>query len=332
MSKILLLFVSLLIGIGIFFWMIQRVGWEEIIVVFSTFSLQKGVAIILLTSLIMATGTWKWKEILADKDIRVDFWSLFKFYLAGFAVMFLAPVLVWGGEAFRAYMIKQKSKGSWSETVASVVIDRVVEWTTNLVVVLAGGAVFLLNIGLPPKNLSLIFGGALLVFLGGIFVFYFKTLRKESITKTFGRVFNGEMDAEPLEAEKEMFSFFKKKNSAVGKVFLISSLRAGLMLARTWLLVLFLGSNISLLSSLSVLGFTYLAVMVPIPTALGTHEAIQTFAFRSLGISSSAATVFTMIIRGAESLFAFLGLGIFLKIGIKHLKKLFFRVTGEKLD
>ena len=323
MNKVLLLFISLLVGVGIFFGMTQQTSLEEIITLFSAFSFQDGVVIIILTGLTMITGAWKWKEILADKDIDINLWDLFKFYLAGFSVMFLAPILVWAGEAFRAYMVRQKSEGSWSEIVASVVIDRVVEWTTNLIVILGGGAIFLLNIGLPPPKLRLIFGGALLFFLGGIFVFYFKILRKESITKAFGSIFNGNLDSEPLTVEKEMFSFFRKGNSMMWKTFLISFLRAGLMLARTWFLIVFLGKSISLFSSLSVLGFTYLAVMIPIPTALGTHEAIQSFSFKSLDLRASAATVFTMTTRGSETIFAILGLGIFLRLGLKYLRKIF---------
>lgn len=97
------------------------------------------------------------------------------------------------------------------------------------------------------------------------------------------------------------------------------------MYLRSWFLILFLGKSISALPALSILGFTYLAAMIPIPTALGSHEAIQTFAFNSLGLGLSTATAFTMIIRGAELIIALTGVAILFQLGIILLRKALFK-------
>ena len=96
---------------------------------------------------------------------------------------------------------------------------------------------------------------------------------------------------------------------------------------RTWILIIFLSKKIDILSALSVLGFTYLAAMIPLPAALGSHESIQTFAFNSLGLASSTAAAFTMIIRGAELLLAFLVLAMLFKVGVSFIKNLLFKDT-----
>jgi len=97
------------------------------------------------------------------------------------------------------------------------------------------------------------------------------------------------------------------------------------MYSRAFLLVLFLGKNIGALSVLSVLGFNYLAVMIPIPAALGSHEAIQTFAFNSLGLGASTAAAFTMIIRGAELIIALFGSVFLFRLGIIIIKNALFK-------
>ena len=97
------------------------------------------------------------------------------------------------------------------------------------------------------------------------------------------------------------------------------------MLLRTWLLIGFLGKSIGVLPALSILGFTYLAVMIPIPAALGSHEVIQTFAFSSLDLGAAAATAFTMIIRGAELIVALFGIAILFRLGIFLIKDTFFK-------
>ena len=58
-----------------------------------------------------------------------------------------------------------------------------------------------------------------------------------------------------------------------------------------------------------------------IPAVLGSHEAIQVFAFGSLGLGAPAATAFTMIIRAADILVALIGTAALFQLGIGILKK-----------
>lgn len=333
MKKLFLFLISLFIGIGIFLWIGKTVGWSEISSAFLLFTGIHGIIIFSLTLLVLLIGNRKWQEILKAQNVKISFFELFKAFLAGFSVMFLAPVLVWVGEILRGYVIRRKNKVAWSKIMASVFIDRILEWTINLIVIVLGSFYFLYKIGLPSKNLSMIFGGVFLAFFLAIAYFYFKVSKKESIVKFLFKITGfKEYNQNNLlfEAEKEIFDFFKWENSSIKKSFAISFLRAGVMCLRAWVLILFLGKNIEFLSSLSILGFTYLAAMIPIPTALGSHEAIQSFAFNSLGLNVSAATAFTMIIRAAELLFALAGLVIILNTGVIFIKNLFLKKI-EKL-
>jgi len=187
-------------------------------------------------------------------------------------------------------------------------------------VIFFGTLFFICKVGRPSGNLVKIFGGAFLFLTFGIFFFYLKTFKKESIAKTFFKIFNHRMDSKPLEIEKEIFDFFKLKQITTWKSFGLAFLRVILTYFRTLLLIIFLGEKISFLPVLSILGFSYLATMFPIPTSLGSHEAIQVFAFNSLGLSSSIAAAFTMIIRGAELIIAFAGLVILFRSGISLFK------------
>jgi len=325
MKKILLFLFSLLIGIGLFVWIIKTVGWQEIKRAFLVFTGWQGLVILGLTLLIALIGNWKWKEILKGEDVQISFRSLFSPYLAGFTVMYLAPILVWGGEFFRGYVLKEKNKIPWSKGMASIIIDRILEWTANLVVIFFGILFFLLKIGSPPKKLAAIFGGILFLLTVLIFFFYFKIFKRESLAKAVGRIFNHRLDSQPLEIEKEIFNFFKPKEKAMWKSFELSFLKAGIMLLRTWVLIIFLGKEISVLPALSVLGFSYLTAMIPIPAAIGSHEAVQAFAFNSLGLGVSVGTAFAMLIRGAELIIALAGVIILFRLGIILLKNTLFK-------
>lgn len=325
MKKFLLFLFSFLIGAGLFVWIGKVVGWQEIKKAFLVFTGWQGMIILVLTLLIALIGTWKWKEILKGGGTNISFLNLLRTYLASFSIRFLAPIILVGAELFQGYTLKERNSVPWPKGMASVIIDRILEWTANLVVIFFGVLIFLLMIGLPPMKLLIIFGGVFLFFAGGIIYFYLKAFKRESMAKVFGKIFNQNLDSQPLEVEKEIFIFFKLKNKPMWKSFALSFLRAGIMLVRTWLLIIFLGKEISALPSLSILGFTYLAAMIPIPTALGSHEAIQTFAFNSLKLGLPTATAFTMIIRGAELLIALFGVIILFHFGVRTIKKTLFK-------
>ena len=255
----------------------------------------------------MFMRNWTWREVVREKNIEISFWELLKIYLAGFSIRFLAPILTLGDEIYQGYALKKRNSLSFSKGMATVVIERILEWTVNLLVIFFGVLLFLFRIGLPPKNLAIILGGGFLIFFTGLFLFYFKALKRESIAKSFIKIFNHRLDSEPLEIEKEIFGFFELKKKSMWKCFGLSFLRMLLTYFRTLLLIIFFRQYLSLLSVFSILGFSYLATMFPIPTALGIHEAVQVFAFNALGLGSSVAAAFTMIIRGAELIVSLIG-------------------------
>ncbi|MBZ9569918.1 flippase-like domain-containing protein [Patescibacteria group bacterium] len=321
MKKFFLFLVSLLIGIGLFTWIIKFVGWQEIKNAFLVFTGWQGIVILILTLLIILIGTLKWKMILKSEGEDISFLDLFKIYLAGFSIMFFLPMVILGGEIFRGYILKKRNSLHWSKGIASSIIDRILDWTTILVIIFLGTIFFLLTIGLPPKRVGIILGGTFLFFLAATSFFYFKIFKRESIVKFFLKFFKSKyLDKEPLVIEKEIFAFFNPKKIAMWKGFFLAFLGGGIFFLRTWFLVSFLGKNIGFLLSLSVLSFSCLARMVPIPASLGIQETTQVFVFNSLGLGAATGTVFTLIIRGAELILALLGAFIFFRLGFRLLE------------
>ena len=96
MKKLLLFLASLLIGIALFIWIGKAIGWQEIKSAFLAFTGWQGIVILAVTLLIILIGNWKWLEILKGEGVEISFRGLLRPYVAGFSVMFLAPVLFWG--------------------------------------------------------------------------------------------------------------------------------------------------------------------------------------------------------------------------------------------
>lgn len=323
---------SLILGVAIFLWLGKIIGWEEIGKAFAVFTGWQGVVIIVLSFLIAALGNWRWKEILKDSGIEVSFNNLFKIYLGGYSMMYLMPILIWGGEAFRVYGLTKEKNISWKKTFASVIIERILEWTVNILVIFLGLTFFLYNVSLPPKELAIIFGISLAFFVSVIAYFYFKALRKKSIVREIVKKFwkkEVSNDNGFISVENDVFNYFQWGKS-FNKGITLSILRTLLMQLRVWILIIFLGNMIGFLPSLSILGFTYLSSMIPIPTSLGSHEAIQYFAFTSLGLLSSMSTAFTMILRAAEIVVSSVGMAFLLRTGFKLAESKIFNYGKDK--
>ncbi|MCD6528483.1 flippase-like domain-containing protein [bacterium] len=321
MKKLLLFLISLLVGIGLFIWVGKIVGWSEIKNVILIFTRWQGLIIFSLTILIILIGNWKWKEILKEEGVEVSFGELLKPYLVGFSVVFLAPIVFWGGELFRSYVLKKKNSVPWYKGITSVIIDRISGWVANLTVIFFGIIFFCLFTNTPLTKLRIVLGTVFLIFVLFIIIFCLKKLRKESLIKLF---IKNNHKGYLLKVEKEFFKFFNFKKKRVWKIFTLAFLRVVLSCFQVWVLVIFLGKNLGFFSVVSILGFFYLAEIIPIPAALGSHEAFQFFSFTSLGLPPSTVPAFTMIIRTVDLTVALLGIIILFHLGIGFFKDALF--------
>ena len=312
-----------------FSWVLKMVGWTEIKKAFLVFTGWQGLVILFLTFLMALVGIWKWREVLKGMGVRVSFKKLWRPYLAGFAIRYLAPVVIIGSEIFQAHALKETDSIPWPKSMASVIVDRILELTAGLVVIFFGISFFLFKIGLPPIKLGLIFAGFISLLTSLTVYFYFKNFKKESMVKAFVGIFNNKTDSQPFDIEKEMFSFFKPRKKTMWKGIFLAFLKAGVMWLRTWVLVLFLAKGLGALPSLSILGFYCLVSMIPIPADLGSHEAIQAFAFNSLRLGAGTGTAFALIVRGAELILSLLGIIILFRLGVELLKNALFRKTKK---
>ena len=327
MRSVLSFFISLIAGVGLLVWISRFIGWQETKSALLIFTGWHGMVIVLLTLLMILAGALKWKMILKSQGYRLSNREIIAPYLTCFSLIYLFPMVIFGGELFRGYVLREKYNIPWAKAISSVFIDKILEITSFLVTILAGTAYFLFKIGLPPKNLGLIFGIFLAVCLISVGFFYFKIFKRESIIKPLNIFLNRRksLGGDLLEIEKEIFKFFKIKRKALWGGLALAFLRVAITWARCWILILFLGKSISILSALTVLGFYYFATAIPIPAALGSHEAVQVFTFNALGLGSGLAPAFTMIQRGAELIMAFIGLIIFFKLGTGLLKAFLFK-------
>lgn len=327
MKKFLIFLFSFLIGTGLFIWIINFVGWSEIRNTFLIFTGWQGLVILGLTFLMVFLGIWKWKEILKSQGHNIPLTSLAGPYISWLSMAYLFPMMFLSAEFFKVYILRKNFSVSWNQGIASVIIHRILAWTIYLIVFFIGIIFLFMEIGLPPKGIGLILFGIFLLFVIAISFFYFKGFKKESMVKFFMKYFNNKkyLNAKPLEVEKEIFKFLNFKKSFFWKALSFTFLITGIALARTWILIFFLGETIGFFPALSILGFQYAAMLIPIPANIGSHEAIQVFVFGAINLRVGAATAFTMIIRGADIIVSLIGIIALFKLGAGLLQDNLFR-------
>ena len=311
MKRLLLLFGAFFVGILLFFFLISGVGWEEVRLSLATFSIPRAFAIIFLTAAFLGVGALRWRKILESQNHAIPLISLLRAYGAGFSLMFFIPIIPFANEIFRTYVLQREHGIESKKGMASVIIDRVLEVTSNLFVVIMGGVIFLFlgdSVSYSVKSVGIIVFISIWCVL--IFFLYLRFFQKKSILRVFwGR------KKYMLEVEEEVFRFFRVRNAFLWEGIILSFVRSMLGLARTLAILVFFGKGIAVLPGITMLGFYYLALLVPIPGALGSHDALQAVAFSSFGLGAGSGAAFALVIRTTEMLFAIGGAVLFMRFG-----------------
>ncbi len=329
MKKLLFFIISLILGAILFGVVVRNVGWQGIWDTIILLSGPKGVLILLLTLVIWFVSSIRFKRILDGMGHSLPILVLWPIYLASFAISFLMPMLILGGELFRAYVLRDRFDIPFQKGAASVLIERLLEMTVLFVIVVFGFVFFFLSVGLPSKELTYIALAIVVIVATLLIFFYITSFKNKSIVKFFSR---GTGNGNILELEREVFSFFTFRNPRFWEGLMWSVLKNLAALARTWLLVIFLGKTLGLLPILSILSFFYISMLIPIPAALGTHDAFQVFAFGALGAGASTGAAFALIIRAAELLLAVIGIVLVVPLGINLIKNRLLNRIGKLIS
>jgi len=320
MKRLLAFVVFLVLGIILFSNVVQAVGWNEVWNAIQEFWGGKGVLLLVLTLLTLSLGAVRWREILRYQGYHVPFSSLLKQYFGGFSLSFFFPMVFFGNELFRSYALREFHQIPLPRAIVSVAVERLLDATAYLLF-LGVAIAFLLaskSIFIPVLFWWILLGIGVLA--AALAFFYFKSYRKESIVRIFFPRIKGTNGF--LEMEQELLRFFRLRNRAFWEGLFLSFAKVSFTLLRTFVLVGFLGKLIGVFPAVVITSFTFLALLIPIPGQLGSHEALQVWAFGLLGLEGHIGVAFAFLVRAVELVVAIGGLVLFLRIGVALMRRL----------
>jgi len=332
MRKVLIFFLTFILGVAGFVIAMKSVGWQTIPEAFKLFLSPTGLVLLFLTFLINYLGFLKWRFVLKKLSGQPDFRGLSEAWLGGFTISYLlTPIAFLGGEPFRAYFVKEKYHLDWGKSAASVIIERLLEWTVLFLGSVPALLVFLMHSRVIPGKIFPFAGAGIIGLFILLFIFYFKSLKKESMVEWFlnflglerKEIENSHRGKLIFGVEKEIINFFSPKGKIFWQGISLTVLRYLFYFLRVWFLIFSLHCGTSLSRAFAVYGVTNLAVFFPTPAALGSLEATGILSFGALDFKISQGTILALLLRNADILLSLVGLFFLVKVTIY--------LTGRKI-
>ncbi len=274
------------------------------------------VVILGLNALIYLCTSARWWFIVHAENKNVKYFSLIPVRVSVFGVSYFTLGPQVGGEPLQVLYLQRKYGLTFTRATASVIMDKLLEFLANFVL-LAFGLTALLQAGILSRNgnpplLSLI---GLVILLIWPFVHILLMMRgKYPITVILRRLPFIRKDAKVVRfiraAEWMAGTFCRRHFGALMSAIGVSLLAAFGMVAEYFLMITFLEIHLPFWSTVSAWAWGWLSFLVPLPGGLGTLEASQVFALGFFGILPASAISVVLLMRGRDILIG--GLGVLL--------------------
>jgi len=242
--------------------------------------------------------------------------TLFRMRQAGSAVSFLTPGPHFGGEPLQLYWLSRHCGTPLHRAVAMLGLDRFVETSTNLAVLLAG-VLLLLGTAILPIDEWLQVSGILAGVLCLMLLVAVLVLRHPDwLARRFRPLAQRWIASEAADrGESGWRALVDLLQGALAKqrprlwLALLLSLAGWLVLLFELVLLLhFLGLSPSPSDIVLIVVGIRLAMLLPVPGGIGTIEASLLWSFRFLGLPVSAAVGLIALIRLRDALVLLIGL------------------------
>ncbi len=310
---------SVIIGVVIFGFIVYKIGLAQIWENISKITWQNFLILMVLRLFYWLLRTISWKVVLEEYEKGATLFHMYSARICSHSVSQLTPSAQVGGEAARIFMLNASNKRI---SIASVVVDKTVEFFSVVFFTVISVTIIIFRIQLPVKLKTIFIGlvSAAILFLlfivskqkKGLFEWLIKALSKIKIRlKVFDR------NKEKIkDIDEHISEFYYKHKLAFLKVFLLYCLLLFLWTAEIHLTLVFIGSeNITFLDSFLITTLGNLAFIFPlIPGSLGIYEVTYIALFSLLGYGTGIAFTLVLIRRILALLWAGLGLTTMTKL------------------
>ncbi|MEW5829112.1 MAG: lysylphosphatidylglycerol synthase transmembrane domain-containing protein [Chloroflexota bacterium] len=271
-------------------------------------------ALLSLNTGIYLLVTLRWWIIVRAGNRSIAYWPLLGVRVAVFGVSYFTLGPQVGGEPLQVLFLQRKHGLAFTRATASVLMDKLLEFLANFIL-LALGAAAILEAGILSTNgsrpiLSLT-GLAVLMMWPPIHIFLMMrgVHPVSSILRALPFV---PWQAKPVRfvraAEWMAGRFCRRHLKALVQAVLVSLLAGIGMVGEYALILSFLHIPLPFWQTVAAWTAGWLAFLAPLPGGLGALEASQVLALGAFGVASASAIGVTLLMRGRDLLIGGLGL------------------------
>ncbi|MFH1770561.1 MAG: lysylphosphatidylglycerol synthase transmembrane domain-containing protein [archaeon] len=322
MKKKIFLSLSIIAGIVALWIIFKAIPYGDILDAFSSANIKSILGFVAVSVALISTLTWRWKIVLNSQKVNVPFHNVMAYRFIGYSISYLTPSAKLGGEPVRAGLLTRHGV-KFSKALSSIIIDKTIDFATSALFFFIGALTVLFQIALP-KETSIIMMTFAVIFLSTmIFVYQRLASGKGFIKKLiwglkldrFKKIRKSERKIESF--EKLVIKFFKKDKTYFLLATGVSLLAWILMFLEYKFAGLILGINLSFLMIFLIVSFVGVAILIPVPMAIGALEASQIGVFSIFDMKNAMGVALALIIRARDLAWTLIGLILLSYHGLK---------------
>ena len=321
----------LILGIIATYIIIKQYGFSNIISFYMHFNGWLLLAYVFTIMVLFAVLTWRWDIILKSRGHRIKFYKLYIYRIIGQGINFFTPGPRVGGEPTQAALLG-KHNVEFTEGLSTIMIDKIVDTSTSGILFIIGAMLVSLQYAIPKDaGIYMVVGG--IIFVSIIVLFYYRMLNSQYFFLHIFRFFKIEntknktvlkLEKKIEEIELIMIQFYKHDKKTFILSLMLSLLSWCVMFVEYKLATTLLGLNLGFLQLFFIITFTGVAILFPVPMAVGVLEAGQVSAFGIIRVAGGAGVALAFLVRMKDFFWAIIGLGLLATFGfdvgktIKH--------------
>lgn len=295
------------LGLLLFGWALRAVPLGETLAVLRRLQVWQVLAWLTLNGVALLTLNGRWWAILHGLGYPIPSLRLVRYRLAAFGLSYFTPGPQFGGEPLQIYLIERDYQVPRPVALAALALDKSLELVVNFAFLALGVAVVGRMGLLGTSALNRVAFGT--VFLLAIpFAYLFAILTGQHPLSRLLAFFSPHLAAVARESESRATAFCHRAPGAFGFACVVSVVSWGVLIAEYWLLLAFLGLELSLAQTVAALTAVRLAFLLPSPGGLGTLEASQLLVFSALGLDPAVGLSASLLIRLRDVCLAGFGL------------------------
>lgn len=307
-----------LILIALLLWAFREVSWGEVWGILERLNALQIFTLAGVDALVLWTFGMQLWVLLYARGYKISLLRLIAYWMAGFTFSYFTPGPQLAGAPVQIYFLQKNHPINMAQATDAVVASKLIERLGTILMLLLG-VVLIAHLALFPALtiwvmllFVLLFLGLLAAYLAAVYKNQRPLTRLLSMLPMRFRSWRGYRWFVDLvaAAERLMGENSSQHPSALLYAMLFTLLSWVLVVAETWLALVFLDIYVSLIDIIIIVTVAQLAFLFPTPAGVGAVEASLVFTFQRLGFSPNEGVSMALLFRARDLILGALGLVI----------------------